>query len=999
MNGVVYFVAKFILSQMPRLVNILVWLFLFPLLLGAQSVSFNQLFTDQGLPENTGHTIIEDQQGYIWIGTQNGLVRYDGYEFKTFKYQAKDTNSLRSNRIESLFEDREGNIWVNTKEGVHRLNREKEIFEHYFPKKKGVPTNWLTYNIVQTNDGHIWCSSHFGVLEIKDWATRDVSFHAVGNEQKHTHHWVYYNAKEDELWLGRNDTLYKKEGEVFVPKAQVNSKLFVVASFHDTLLMGTSDGMFYVSEDFTVKPYPGLESIHANAILSLKEDQLGRLWIGTSNGLFIWNGHYLRHITQKEGLSNDLVLCWYEDSQGLIWIGTGHGVNIYDPLHEQITRVGQQDSIPFQLPNKNIKTIRQMADGTVWIGTTAGLVVVDGVNNASIARNVTTYTSATTPSLIDDHIRAIEQDEKGNIWLGTQKGYLFHYQKEQDYFERIPKYDASRILRGIISIGNKLWLGSDASVYCYDVENKTYDSLSWLPEFGVVQMETYRGEIWVGGFDSLFVINPKTKKYRSYNVEKKLSNTLFTDLLATDSCLWFSTFGGGFYKYNPIEDSFYNYTEEQGLINNNVWSVNADERGRLWLSTDNGVSVFEPQNERFINLKKEDGLNFNDFNMGAHAHLSNGQLLLGNPEGLNILSPDHFETNPFVPRVAFTDVKINYESVKIFIENHQTLELYPGDKTLSFSFSGLNYRNPELNRYAYQLTGYNNEWVYTDALHRTATYTDLPPGDYTFKVKAANNHGVWGDEVATMEVVVFPPFYKTWWFKTLAILLIVGTAGGSVYWYNRRKYLKTIQNLQFKQKVQDERERISRDLHDHVGAHLTKVVTDLDLLSLQLERKPVEENLNKIEGTRSYTQSTIQLLRDTIWAINQDQYNVEEFAQKIEAFLNKYLAGTISFEVIKNIKGQKQLSPNEVLNLLRIVQEATQNMVKYAQAMRYQITINYDKHLTLEILDNGVGMEVTASSSQGNYGLYNMKKRAADIGARFTISSEKGKGVKLFLQL
>lgn len=231
-------------------------------------------------------------------------------------------------------------------------------------------------------------------------------------------------------------------------------------------------------------------------------------------------------------------------------------------------------------------------------------------------------------------------------------------------------------------------------------------------------------------------------------------------------------------------------------------------------------------------------------------------------------------------------------------------------------------------------------------------------------------------------------------FSVLSVLLLIGLV---VYYriYQRRKYERQIQQLQIQQKIQKERERISRDLHDNVGANLTKIITDLDLLSLQLEMNQTEKSPQRVENTRNFTQSTIRLLRDTIWAMNKDEFSVSEFADKTEAFLGYYLEDNIKWSIHRNIKTEQQLSPTQVLNLLRIIQEATQNMLKYSKASEFNISIKNDANFILKIADNGVGMSKTATKSDDNYGLYNMRKRAADIDAKILIDSEINKGVAI----
>jgi signal transduction histidine kinase len=247
-------------------------------------------------------------------------------------------------------------------------------------------------------------------------------------------------------------------------------------------------------------------------------------------------------------------------------------------------------------------------------------------------------------------------------------------------------------------------------------------------------------------------------------------------------------------------------------------------------------------------------------------------------------------------------------------------------------------------------------------------------------------------------VQVIPPYYETWWFRALVVIIILLVVIVVIFTINRRRYQKRILQLQMAQKIQTERERISKDLHDHVGAHLTRIVTDLDILELKMDRSSDEEKREQIESTRGFTSNTIQLLRDTIWAINKDYYSVEEFSKKARAFLEQYLENRMEWVLDSNIEIERQLGPNEVLNLLRILQEATQNMLKYAKAGRFEVNVESGQSFKLLISDDGVGMDKPLEK-QGHYGMQNMKKRAESIGASFEIKTAPGKGVQIGVEL
>ena len=582
--------------------------------------------------------------------------------------------------------------------------------------------------------------------------------------------------------------------------------------------------------------------------------------------------------------------------------------------------------------------------------------------------------------------------------VGTHSGDLFRISHRDKSVEHWPSPELIGQLRDIRKSGDEYWVGYRNSLRSSRQNLEELQVPPWLERIKVLKFDWYKDELWVGSPPAIYVINPVKKSWRQYPAGDgpgKLPNTMLTHMHGTDSLLWISTFGGGLYEYNPETDSFRIFTEADGLPNNNIWAVYPDKKGNLWLSTDNGISRYNVQSQSFGNYTRTDGLNFDDFSLHAHSQSIMGEILFGNPEGLTVFNPNNISDSRYIPPVALTKLEINYEArpemLRSLLSGSFPLRLHPEDKTLTLSLAVLGFAATLDNSYAFMLEGYDKEWVVRPADNRHITYTDLPTGNYRFLVKSANGVGLWSDIRLEIPIRVIPPFYETWWFRSLLAVLGVLLIAAVIFAINRRRYRSKIRSLEMQQELHGERERISKDLHDHVGAHLTKIITDLDLLSLQLEVKPAEANQEQIENTRGFTQNTVRLLRDTIWAINQDEFSAEELAEKVESYLEQYLGDFVKWKVTKDIHGNRQLSPNEVMNLLRIIQEATQNMLKYARASFFEIVIKYNEILEIEISDDGVGFQ-DPGELKDHYGLRNMRDRAEEIGARFQLHSTPGKG-------
>jgi signal transduction histidine kinase/ligand-binding sensor domain-containing protein len=984
----------------------------------AQDFRFSHLTTDDGLPENTGQAILQDNQGFIWIGTQNGLARFDGFNFTVFKHQNGDDHSLSNNQVEGLLQDEDGFIWVATRNGLNRFNTVTQKFSVFFPDTTvNLGLNWFMSSLKQDSRGRIWALTFYGLYCIEDWARRKLLFYPFQNQ--HNRNICSFTIDEsDEIWYNIKDSLFLLADREPVFQGLIPVAANAILDTEEELIFATQKGVFtWNKQAKTFKKIFGGE-LNDVLCLNLYRDHDDRIWVLTDEGVFVYqNNQLLYHFSHSsenpESLSNNLALDVLQDAEGIFWIGTGQGVNLFDPTQNQFLRIVKHSIGPIKLPGQQIEVIHFSDPSTLWIATSAGILKVVFKMPATLSTLkveewpillTENFTGKTHPELAGENTDFIANAPSGGVFISTASGKLFLVDKQSHIhtLNTIPDYQQLRSL--YLQPGSpNLWCGSGSGLYVIDLEKNQASIPDWLPDIDVVQFGEFRNALWTGSPEGLFVVDPVNKKVRKYTTgtaKGNLANTMLTHTLATDTALWFTTFGGGLGIYFPANDSFANYGETRGLSNANAWCVYPDSSGKLWLSTDNGVAVFDPKRECFKNYTRHDGLNFSDFSMTAHAQSATGELWLGNPFGLTVFHPDKITEPEYSPATAITHISLNYEPNPETLKNilqHGKLSLKPSDKTVTFSMAGLSFRDPQTNRMAFKLNGYDADWVYRPASKQQITYTSLPPGNYSLLVKSATKSGHWG-EPFNLAISVIPPFYQTLWFRIIAALFAISLIGVVIFIYNRRKYRSQIQELQTQQKLQKERQRISRDLHDHVGANLTRIITDLDILSFQINTLPAETNLDKIEVTRSFTQSTIELLRDTIWAINKDSYSVAELARKAEAFLQKYLADIISWRVeCKNIREQN-LTPNQVLNLLRILQEATQNMLKHAAANDFTIYFESDQMLIMRIIDNGKGMPATFDKTE-HYGLKNMQQRAEDIGGSFSLQSSPGNGIIITIEV
>jgi ligand-binding sensor domain-containing protein/signal transduction histidine kinase/CheY-like chemotaxis protein len=829
------------------------------------AIRLKNLSIEDGLPQNSALSVLQDSQGFLWVGTQDGLARYDGYNFKVFKYNEDDPNSLSANFVWVIFEDSHENLWFGTDDGLNRFNPKTEKFSHYHLDASN--PNTLANNnvnaITEDRQGKLWVGTNGGIssLNPKTAQFNHYRFDANNpNSLSNNHVKSIVIDRNEVLWVGT----YGGGLNRFNPKTQQFSHY-----------------RFDVSNP---------NSLSDDNVQIIMEDQQGILWLGTeSGGLNRFNPkseqfkHYRSDNSTSNSLSNDNVWTIVESHQGNLWLGTyAGGLNRFNPKTEQFTHYSFDPNKPSSLSSDNVYSIFDDLQGTLWVGTGGG-----GLNRFNLKTEEFGHYhfDANNPnSLNDDHIWAITEDHQGDLWLGTEGGGLNRFNPKTKKFSHY-RFDANnpnslsndKVMAVIADQQGKLWLGTSGgglnaynpkteqfSHYRFDAS--TPNSLS--NDYVWTLAEDRQGIIWAGTWGAgLNRFDPKTEKFSHYRFDANTSNSLSDDvvLVITEDrhgTLWLGTNGGGLNRFTPDTEQFSHYrfdarnsnslsddtvytivedqqgtlwvgtskglnrmdsqsgefkrfTEKDGLPNNIIYRIEEDNDGLLWLSTNQGLSQFNPKTESFKNYEVGDGLQSNEFNSGASFKSKSGELFFGGIKGFNRFFPDKITDDKQKPVVVFTDMLLFNQSVPIsssqvhsenttqlstslFTLQHainatDSLTLTHQENLVSFEFSALNYSNPEKNKFAYRLEGFDTHWVNTDFKKRFATYTNLPSGDYVLRVKASNSHGVWNEEGATLSITVLPPPWKSWWAYTFYALVIFGL----LYWFtqsqqNKKKHLKML---------------------------------------------------------------------------------------------------------------------------------------------------------------------------------------------------------------
>ena len=789
---------------------------------------FDHITIEQGLSQSSVTDIFQDSRGFMWFGTQDGLNRYDGYTFKTFKPDPDDSNSLSDRWISDILEDSEGYIWIATRAGgLNRYDPRTEQFVRYL-HEDGNPLSLIDNHInvlyLDRND-RLWVGTGNG-LDVLDEDSNTFTHYQYDSSQEEgitgKNITAIYQDSRGRFWIGtsvgglhrfdpQDKTFFpyqhNAENENTISSDNVTA---IVEGRNSTLWIGTRDGLNRFEPEtgrFQQFVHSDIDkqSIASNTIEALHMDSTGNLWIGTTNGLdrYIPIGnrflHYRNDPTYAKSLSDDYLLSIYEDRGGILWFGTwGGGVNKYDRQRDKFAYYRHDPNDPDSLSANIIQPIFVDSDGYVWIG--AG---DEGLNRfISSTKQVIHYkhNPDRSNSISSNSVLSMDEDQDGFLWIGTANG-LNRLQKESASFTHYLRnpddpssLSANRVHVVYVDSQNNVWVGTSSGLDRLERETGTF--VHYSPQVGnpdslsgpVVNtlLEDSQGMLWVGTYDyGLNRLDPATGKFTRYIHNPKDKTSISNNLILSihedaRGRIWIGTAGGGLNLFDPETNSFTYYLEKDGLPNGVVYGILEDEEGNLWLSTNFGISRFDPETETFRNYDAGDGLQSNEFNSNAYAKGQYGEFYFGGINGLTVFHPSRIVDNTYVPQVTLTSLTYDDEAITVdsSVETTRDITLVWPQNSLEFEFAALSYNQPNKNRYAYMLEGFDTNWHFI-GMKRNGRYTNLPGGEYTLLLKASNSDGVWSEVPVRVNISVVPPFWQTRWFQVLlGLVVVVVVAGG-----------------------------------------------------------------------------------------------------------------------------------------------------------------------------------------------------------------------------
>lgn len=1013
------------------------------ILADANHPKFKLLSNRDGLSTILTRSILQDQNGYIWIATMSGLNRYNGYDITVFKNIPGDSLSISDNRVRRLYETSDNSLWIGTTEGLNRhtfipaqkKQHSKEVFERFYFSSEEDGQNDI-WSFSEDKEGNLWIgtTTNIRMLPRSKFASA---------------------TADDFIEYTPNHTLWpvNKRMRVSALECDRNGNLWIATIGNGVFCkLASSDSVIAFQHDVN-----DLNSLSTNYAVMLQEDSKGIIWIGTyrgglnrydpDTGLF---RHYKHSAKDPNSISGDKVYDIVEHKNGY-WIATlGTGINYFDPETEKFTRYQHVETDPNSLVNDTNRDLLIDDSENLWILTNRGVNFIDlkppkfrhirhdpynkntvehdyisavygdndgniwighnrGINRLDTDGNYHYYEiQHNNPKSQDGFVYSIAGNKKGELYVTTFGGGIFRYDRRNNRFISYPaKYrepgtaSDSRAYAIFFDTDNTLWVGNSRGLDRKLPDGRLTrtlwdsDSTESIETFVGYITQDESGILWVGTTEGLYAVNLKQQKTLKYEHDPlnqlSLSNNAVNFIHTAGEKLWVATNNG----LNELDlskrqdgfptNSFKHTFARDGLADNYLAAIQSDSTGKLWITSDNGLSCYNTNSGEIRNYGFDDDLPALNFVQGAGTQLKSGELMFGSQNGAILFTPYSIEHNPYQPNIVLTEFsRVGKTEISGIPLNHtDLLSLSYDDRLISFGFAALDYTKSSVNRYAYKMNGYDEDWI-DNGTNRTATYRNLPAGDYTFLVKGSNNDGTWSSEPAELRVIVHPPYWETWWFRGIMVLLIIGMLR-MLYRYRVMKLLE----------IERMRVRIASDLHDDVGSTLTKISLYSDLI--RSGANPEERNeLLQIIGNKS--RELVVTMSDIVWSIDARNDTLEDLLDRMRDFATSLFSATnidYRFEV-EDLPLQRKLPIDTRQNMYLIFKEALTNAAKHSDAANVKIALTErDNELSLTIHDDGVGVQ--NGGKRSGHGMQNMKMRAERIGGKLFI--ENGDGFTVRLQL
>lgn len=1022
----------------PKFIYLLLfWLSLSSIAADNYNIRVERVSLEEGISHNMVLSVMQDSRGFMWFGTMFGLIKYDGLRYTVYRHNPSDSTTLTNDDIITMFEDKRGNLWAGAfGGGLNKFNRSKGEFVRYEVDFFGLDSLWngKIWALEQDADSNIWIATDGAGIIKMDPVTEEFSIYRNDHNNPYSITDNFINDifldSQGFLWFGTGDgyiSVYSPNDDGFInfslSKSLGIKDITITDIYEDAgqqFWIGTNKGMFLfdkINRRFTRFQNEEIRQLDNIAVNKILEDREGRIWFGTGNGLYLLSpgDNTIRHIyhnpSNPNSLSGNTVISIYEDDTGIIWVGNYLGG--VDKIYVDKDKFEHFRKIPndeYSLSSNQVFEFAEDNEGYIWIATSSGL----NLFVEQSGRFMKFFHNPNNPkSISDNSVRTIAVDDEGILWVGTENGLdrINPYTRSMKHYKHNPD-DSSSISSNLI---NKLyfdrdgilWVGTGNGLNRFNPGDETFskylpddESPSSISAFYISSIyEDSKGYLWIATYRGLNKFNKRTKEFVKYTKDSPGPNNISSDLTfaiheSKDGTLWIGT-GNGLNKYHRETGTFEHFMEKDGLPNPVICGILEDDKGYLYLSTHRGVSKFDPVNETFANYDIDDGLQSNMFMQGSYFKKRNGDMYFGGINGFNRFNADNMEDNLHVPPVYITAIKKYDEELPLEMNYSEVEEIeFPYDVNfITIEFAALDYFNPAKNNYAYMLEGLDDDYNYVGNINY-ASYTNLNPGTYNFRVKASNSDGIWNPEPTTIRLTIHPPFWQTWWFFIGVLLMSISILFIAHLQRVRSEISKA---LEIKQAREQENEKVRKkaadDFHDELGHRVTKISLYSEIMKRNGNGMPQQhiDYINKILETSK----TLSFgMRDFIWTLDPEKDSLHEVLIRLKDFGDEVFDKTgVAFRV-QGIRPELQdikLPMDWRRHLTLIFKEAMNNILKYAKCTNVTLDVDVEGDtIRMALSDDGQGIDM--ETEHKGRGLRSMKKRANSINGDIEIITRLGEG-------
>jgi ligand-binding sensor domain-containing protein/signal transduction histidine kinase len=1003
-------------------------------------IRFLRLSGVENLSQSRATHIVQDDQGFMWFGTQYGVDRYDAHHFKVFKNDPGQPNSLCGVYMLSLFKDRSGNLWMGCEHGLDRFDPSTETFIHYQIASDPVPhLSDAVRHMYEDPRGMLWLSTGRGLARLDPHSRRTTWFHHDANDPLSLSTDDVKSSGQDRqgrFWVATGEGLDAFDPTTGHITFHVSLREHYELSFYEDrsgvfwILSASGNGLAVLDrKQGRVTRYsiaaqdPSGVPLPLTGVIQMLEDREGNFWVATlSDGLLRFDRKNARFIRYRNDPSNpdsipeNRITTLLEDREGLIWVGLGATQpTFFTPRSPPFRSLPFDSGNRTNLGEKLVDVIFEDHEGALWIGTTGALNRCD-----STGRQCTHY--AVPGHGIASDVLSIIEDGLGTLWVGTSGQGLCAFEKASGDCKmfRHASSDPASVSNDTISAllidrNGLLWLGTGDGLNRFDFATRRFtvyrdESATNLGAQIWSMAEDPDGNLWLGSNGSgLLKFDWRAQRLRAgvATVSNPIVSAVYVDRA---NRVWAGTFNG-LDRIDPLTGRTTRYAEENGFASSKIGCILQDAKGDLWLSTDKGISKFDPQAGSVQNFSVADGLSGDLTGYNACWKSTDGEMFFGGFAGATRFRPEEVSNDSYVPPVALTAFDLFGAPVRIapgsplkrVIGFTNELILAHDQNSFSFEFSALSFRNPSTNRYRYKLEGLDQGWREVGSGQRVASYTTLPAGAYRFRVQAATARGLWSESGRTVDVIIQPAWWNRWWFRALVAMLLIAAA--AAFYLLRVRQISRQFAMRLEERV-SERTRIARALHDSLLQGFQGLMFRLQAVREFLPERPAAA-VESLDAALRMGDEAIAEGRDAVQNLRSATFEDGDLSAAL-GVLGAQLNDTIEaqstpvYRVVLEGKPRK-LNPDVRDDIYRIAREAVRNAYQHAKARHVEAEVTFgETDLSVRVRDDGIGIDpnvLTRGQRAGHWGLPGIRERSESIGGRLKVWSETNAGTEVELRI